>query len=97
MQMRMIVNYSQTPDKKRPGDGSPGQLRCGIQGGGGLAQRNPRRLSRRWDTYLEAAAFFTVLTCLVKLSFADSKLPLASWPSASLVFSVTPNTSWLFA
>jgi len=67
--------------KKSRVDGPPGQLRCGIQGGGGLAQRILGGHGRRLD-YLVFAAFFTALTCLVKLSLATSKLPLASWPSA---------------
>src|ERR1700752_140937 len=44
-----------------------------------------------------AAAFLAVLTFLEIVSLVFSNEPLASWPSASVVFSVTPNPSWLVA
>ena len=43
------------------------------------------------------AAFFAVLTFFEIVSDVFSNEPLASWPRASVVFSVTPKTSWLVA
>src|SRR5438445_1301533 len=94
--------------KIRAGD-DPAQTDAAAIGEGGAAARFRRdKPFGNGVLYLVAvflAAAFTLLvnsvvaalTCFLMLSLASSKLPLAIWPSASLVLTVMPNSSWPLA
>ena len=101
--MPLTGNHGAGKKKGRMENHPAEQTLQNTKGEGGLLQRDS---AREFD-YLAVffAAEFTLLvnsvvaalTCFLMLSVASSKLPLASWLSASLVLTVMPNTSWLFA
>src|SRR6185369_7572201 len=84
-----------------PGAMPPGRRNAAeVKGEGRFPQRdfeerNPYFKKSYFAAFLAAATL--TFTCLVKFSLAASKLPLASWPSASLVLTVTLRISWPFA